>query len=110
MPTLSGSVGEGSPSNKKHDVVLVQTLLKVVKHPKSKTPFYTGGLDGAYGGGLKSAIVAFQNAFSLVAAAKPAAAPAPTGAAPTIGNLVAGAVAGVAAVASAFADKPGLIQ
>jgi hypothetical protein len=114
MPTLSGSVGEGSTSNKKHDVVLVQVLLKVVKHPKSKAPFYTGSLDGAYGGGTKAAIVAFQNAFSLVAAAKPAVAPVPAGAKSSIGNLVtgavAGAVAGAMAVASAFADKPGLIQ
>lgn len=110
MPTLSGSVGEGSTSNRKHDVVLVQVLLKVAKNPKSKTPFYAGILDGAYGGGTKSAIVAFQNAFSLVTAAKPAPALVPSGAQSSTGSSVAGANAGATAVASALADRPGLIQ
>jgi hypothetical protein len=60
MPTLSASVGQGG-TNKKHDVSLVQAMLRIVKNPKGQ-PYVTFDYDGQFtpGGATFKAIKAFQ--------------------------------------------------
>lgn len=60
MPKLSSNVGKLG-SNKKHDVALVQAMLRVIKNPKGQ-PYVTFGYDGTISvpGATFNAIKAFQ--------------------------------------------------
>jgi peptidoglycan hydrolase-like protein with peptidoglycan-binding domain len=76
MPELTGSVGTAG-DNKKHDVTLVEAMLRLVKNAK-KVSYYKGTWDGSFGGGLKTAITAFQTDNGLLGASTTAAPPGAT--------------------------------
>ncbi len=60
MPRLTGNVGQGA-LNKKHDVALVQAMLRLIKNPKGQ-PYASFAYDGSCsaGGATVIAIKAFQ--------------------------------------------------
>lgn len=61
MPSLTGNVGAGA-LNRKHDVSLIQAMLRVIKNPKGQ-PYATFSYDGTCSptGATVNAIKAFQN-------------------------------------------------
>jgi hypothetical protein len=73
MPELTGSVGEKG-DNKRHDVTLVEAILRLVKNAKNVS-YYQGTWDGAHGKNLKKAITSFQTDKGLLTAT-PATLPA----------------------------------
>jgi hypothetical protein len=60
MPSISAAVGQAG-TNKKHDVALIQAMLRVIKNSKGQ-PYASFAYDGSYtpGGQTFSAIKAFQ--------------------------------------------------
>lgn len=70
MTTITHSVGKQG-ANKKHDVLLVQTMLKHVKNKQGK-PYLAGKCDGSSGPQTIGAITAFQKDHVLVSATPPA--------------------------------------
>jgi peptidoglycan hydrolase-like protein with peptidoglycan-binding domain len=73
MPKLTASVGIAPAGNRKHDIALIQTMLRVVINTKTKKAYYPFTIDGTAGKGTNSAINDFQLAFSLAAKGTPAA-------------------------------------
>jgi peptidoglycan hydrolase-like protein with peptidoglycan-binding domain len=71
MPDITKSVGEGASSNAKHDVAMVEAMLRVVKNSKGH-PYLGGQYDGTFANQTKQAIRKFQNEHGT-AAAVPAA-------------------------------------
>jgi hypothetical protein len=68
MPSLSASVGEAANAagvNAKHDVTMVQIMLRVAKHPKTDLPYFGANYNGHYNHALKEAIQAFQVTSNL---------------------------------------------
>lgn len=74
MPSLTGNVGQGA-LNRKHDVALVQAMLRVIKDPKGK-PYASFAYDGSCsaGGSTVAAIKAFQTDHKTTVGPPPEAA------------------------------------
>jgi hypothetical protein len=66
MPDIHNSVGVGG-ANSKHDVAMVQAMLKIIKNAKNQS-YLKGNYDGVYGNDTKQAIIAFQADYNLVPA------------------------------------------
>jgi hypothetical protein len=56
MPDILNTVGAGGANNK-HDVAMVQAMLKIVKNAKNQA-YLKGNYDGVYGNDTKQAITA----------------------------------------------------
>lgn len=71
MARLTGSVGAGTP-NPKHDVALIQAMLRVIKNPKGQ-PYVTFNYDGGFtlNGATHKAIMAFQTDHKTTAGPPP---------------------------------------
>lgn len=71
MPKITASVGH-TGLNKKHDVALVQAMLRVIKDPKGQ-PYVTFNYDGDFtpGGATFKAIKAFQDDYKTNAGPPP---------------------------------------
>jgi hypothetical protein len=64
MPDIKDSVGEGG-LNRRHEVALIQVLLKAVKDVKGHA-YFNHGYNGSYAADLKNAIIKFQVDKKLV--------------------------------------------
>ena len=90
-------MGEGA-TNKIHDVALIEVMLRVARHPKTKKPYFGQNYDGKFTRQTKEAIEAFQLQYGL--------APPPAKGAPA----AAGGTTPASVPASSPPDKLGVIE
>src|SRR5688572_9398701 len=98
MPEITDSVGDVG-ANKKHDVALVEVMLRLIKDPKGK-PYFSKNYDGKFTNDTKQAIRNYQTDKGLITPPAPSAGGG-------VGAVV-GAIAG--AILAAGAEKLGLIS
>lgn len=97
MADISNSVGDGG-SNAKHDVALIQLMLRVINNAKG-APYLSANYTGTFDAGLKNALAAFQKDQSI-----PTLPPPGNGAPPAV------KAAPPLPAAKAPAEKSGFVQ